>query len=260
MIRRVILSSTLLLVTSLIGVNSLFWISSGVDINIPNAISTYLPFPEEEIIKSFTRSNSYLLNGKFSQALVEINRAIKFQPTNPDFYVTRGIVNEKLLRWDEAISDYTRANHMKKSKLFGRDDATIFSNLANAEAGANRFPDALRDFNYAVKLDSHFLAPQIGRALVQFQLGDFDEAFSFFQELVVDYPSFADGQACYAISLYQQGNQEEAVEAWSTALELDRRYADTEWLQTIRRLPPRLISYANELQRLGYLQGHDREL
>ena len=55
--------------------------------------------------------------------------------TKGDIFLSRGIVKEKLLRWNEAIDDYKKANQIFRSKPFANDDPTVFSNIANAETG-----------------------------------------------------------------------------------------------------------------------------
>jgi len=83
----------------------------------------------------YNRGNSYLVNGEFQRALDDFNEAVALSPTNSDIYISRGIVYEKLLRWDDAIQDYETANSIIKKKPFNRDNAIVYSNLANAETG-----------------------------------------------------------------------------------------------------------------------------
>ena len=99
------------------------------------------------------------------------------------------------------------------------DDATCFSNLANAEAGLGDWEQALKDYTYAVKLDPKFIAPQLGRNLVLFQLGKTDESLSYFKRLAEQYPVFADGQAALAVILFQKGDFVSAFDAWEVAIE-----------------------------------------
>lgn len=83
----------------------------------------------------YNRGNSYLTSGEFQKALEDFNQAATLSPTNSDIYISRGIVYEKLLRWDDAIHDYETANSIIKKRPFNRDNAIVYSNLANAETG-----------------------------------------------------------------------------------------------------------------------------
>ena len=81
-------------------------------------------------------------------------------------FLSRGIAEEKLLLWEDAIVDYRKANDLYRKKQFPfppRDDPTAISNLANAETGLNRWTEAYADFAKAGSLSPEFLAPQIGK-------------------------------------------------------------------------------------------------
>ena len=71
--------------------------------NIPTAITTLHPLPQEELVTSYNRGNSYLVMGQFEDALVEFNKAAELAPDSSDVYLSRGIVEEKLFRWQHPI-------------------------------------------------------------------------------------------------------------------------------------------------------------
>lgn len=210
------------------------------NVNLPTALTKFYPLPEEALLNSYSRGNSYLTSGKFPEALRELNRAVELAPTSPDVYMARGIALEKVLKWQDAINDYRKANELFKRFPLAPDDATALSNIANAETGLLQWDKALEDFSKASKLQPGFLAPQIGRALVQYQLGNVDEASRFFTELIDDYPAFPDGLAVLAVIDYDKGDSKNAIENWQAALEIDSRYSDVNWIRDIRRWPPKL--------------------
>jgi tetratricopeptide (TPR) repeat protein len=208
-------------------------------VNIPSVVSKLHPLPQEELLTAFNRGNSYLIGGMFEDALLEFNRAADVGPNTGDVFLSRGIVKEKLLKWEEAIVDYTHANEIYKQRPFSKDDHTVFSNIANAETGLGRWDAALKHFTYAAKLNPDFQAPQIGKALVLYQLGRGDEAMAYFRALVEKYPAFADGQAAYSVMQYKLGPASTGLamanEHWEDAMEEDSRYADVSWVSEIRR-------------------------
>jgi tetratricopeptide (TPR) repeat protein len=117
------------------------------------------------------------MSGQFEKALSEFNRAVDVSPKTADAVFSRGIAREKLLDWEGAIADYRSANDLYKvsfAGLKGPDDATCMNNIANAEAGMERWSDALKTYDYAIKLDSRPVAPKLGRALVQYQVFPLD--------------------------------------------------------------------------------------
>ena len=117
---------------------------------------------------AYNRGNSYLVLGRFEEALNEFNRAVELAPLSSDVFLSRGIAEEKVEKWEEAISDYQKSNELyrKKQFPFPRDDPTAISNLANAETGLNRWTEAYTDFSKAASLSPDFLAPQIGIASI----------------------------------------------------------------------------------------------
>lgn len=208
--------------------------------------ATTVSRPKEDLATIYNRGNAYLISGRFAEALEEFNEAVSISPTTSDVYLSRGIVEEKLFLWNDAIRDYTTANTLIKNRpfSFSGDDATCFSNKANAETGLEKWDDALKDYTYAATLKPDFVAPQLGRALVLYQLDQKNEAIQYFKALTSTYPVFSDAQAALAVMLYERGSDSDiadSLERWETALEGDSRYLDVEWLRDIRRWPPRLV-------------------
>lgn len=223
----------------------------GSGVSIPSAVTKFYPLPEEEMITSYNRGNSYLISGRFEDALAEFSRAAEIDPTKSDIFLSKGIAEEKLFKWEEAIADYQQANELfRKKQFFPRDDPTAISNLANAETGLERWEDAYKDFARAASLNPEFLAPQIGKSLVAYQLGRPAETFAFFQSLAIKYPSYADANAVLAMLYFEKDDIDNAKECWELALEQDSRYKDIDWVLNIRRWPPKLVSTLSEALRL----------
>jgi tetratricopeptide (TPR) repeat protein len=211
-------------------------------LNIPKAISTLHPLPQEELKIYYDRGNSYLLMGDFKNALTYYNQAEElisgdkgFQEGNK-FYISRGIVKCKLLQWEAAIADFNTANviYRKSPFAFTGDDQTAITNIANAETGLLKWEDALRDFTRAAKLKGDVLVPQIGRALVLYQLDRPEETFQYFKTVAVKYPYFPDGQAVLAAIYFERGDIQTANDCWENAIDEDPRYEDLDWVSNIR--------------------------
>lgn len=217
--------------------------SAGV--SIPKAITSFHPLPQEELMTSYSLANSYLMEGRFEDSLAALDLAEEINAELPDLWLTRGIVNEKLLNWDDAINDYQRARELtKKRSLFGREDPTIISNIANAETGLGKWEDALRDFSKSSEMDKTFFAPKIGKSLVLYQLDRKAEGLKVMKEILDLYPStFTDGMAAVACMAYDldPSNLERSNLMYEEALKQDPRYADMDWLLNIRRWPPKVV-------------------
>lgn len=72
-------------------------------ISIPLAITKLYPLPQQEMTTSYSRGQSLLASGRFQEALVEFKRAIDIKPDVIDFWYSKGIAEEKLFLWDDAI-------------------------------------------------------------------------------------------------------------------------------------------------------------
>jgi tetratricopeptide (TPR) repeat protein len=210
-------------------------------VNIPSAITQFYPLPEEQMMRSYARGQEYLLLGRFEESLLELDRAVELAPESPDVYISRGITEEKLLKWEDAIKDYNTANELLRTRsLFKKDDPVCLSNKANAELGAERWTQALKDFEAAANLRPNYEAPVIGKGLALYQLGREADSFKVLKDLSDKYPSFADAKAALAVMSYKTGNTQQALELFEDALEGDARYVDLEWVREIRRWTPRL--------------------
>ena len=225
------------------------------NLNIAQAVSTLHPLPQEELFTAYSRGNSYLIEGNFEEALISLNLAVEINQDSSDVYLTRGIVNEKLLRWDDALRDYSKAREIaKKRDLFRREDPTIISNIANAETGAGMWKEALRDFSRSSEMNADFMAPKIGKALVLYELDRKSEGLGIMKEILAKYPNtFTDGMAAVAVMEYGMGVDGEALERaqvmYKNAVAQDSRYSDVGWVRDIRRWPPSLAEALESFQK-----------
>jgi len=226
-------------------------------VTVPIAISQLMPLPQEILLNSYSRGQSELVSGRFLEAVENFNIAAEAASSpSPDVYTSRGIAEEKLFRWDDAIADYKKSMQIIKRRFPFMSDATVLSNLANAESGRGGIGDfelALRDFTLAANLDKSFVAPKIGRGLMLYELSDSKdtnsgEAKKIFQELLQQYPTYPDFLAAIACIVYHEsGPTAEVRSNFQKAIVGDPRYRDKMWVETVRRWPPRLVSVLSDL-------------
>ena len=75
-----------------------------------------------------------------------------------------------------------------------------------------------------------------------YQAGQTEEATRTMRNLVRKYPKFADMRAALTAALWVQGKRGEAESQWVSAVGLDSRYKDAEWVATVRRWPPAMVA------------------
>lgn len=119
---------------------------------------------------------------KYSEALADINACIKSEPRQSHNYMVKAAILENLGRWDEAVATYHEllksdnkevpyfliARCYKNAKKLPQAIATLsevvkrnpldpeaFEARAKILIEQNKFPEALRDFNESIRLDSN---------------------------------------------------------------------------------------------------------
>lgn len=192
------------------------------------------------------RGNSRVSQFKLEAAIADFTRASEIAPDEPGPYLNRGTAWEGLKDWDRAIADYNRALALDP------DDAVAFNNRGNAEGGKGNWEAAKADFYRAAELQRGFALPNMNYALTLYQLGDKPEGTRKLRNLVRRYSQAADPRAALTAVLWDQGLQGEAESNWAAAVNLDRRYADIDWVRNIRRWPPAL---ADALERFLTLES-----
>ena len=191
--------------------------------------------PDEAALWS-NRGNVRVSQNKLAAAIDDYNQAVALAPDQPDPYLNRGAALEGMGRWEDAIADYTTVLTLNP------DDAAAYNNRGNAKAGQGQWEAALADYQTAADLDPKFAFARVNAALAEYQLGNADEAIRQFRSLTRRYPSFADARAALTAALWSQGALGEAESNWVAVMGLDRRYKDLDWVSTVRRWPPAMVT------------------
>ena len=199
--------------------------------------------PNEAAIWS-NRGNSRVGQNKLEDALADYDKAIELAPQAPDPYLNRGAALEGLGQWEAAISDY--------NQLLALDpqDPSGYNNRGNAKAGQGQWQAALADYDKAIELAPMFALAQINRALALYQLGQTPDAIRSMRNLARRYPQFADARAALTAALWDQGQPGEAESNWVAVMGLDNRYQDLNWVKTIRRWPPTMVTALEQFLKL----------
>jgi tetratricopeptide (TPR) repeat protein len=192
-------------------------------------------FPYNPAVWS-NRGNSRVSQNKLKDAIADFNKSIELAPDAPDPYLNRGAALEGLGQWDEAIADY---NHVLE---LDPKDPAAYNNRGNAKTGLGQWEAAIADFKQAADLQPDYAFARANQALATYELGNTDEAIRQMRNLVRKYPQFADMRAALTAALWVNGKQGEAESEWVAAVGVDSRYKNIDWLKTVRRWPPSLIS------------------
>lgn len=182
------------------------------------------------------RGNAKVSQNKLESAIEDFNKAIELEPTAPDPYLNRGTALEGLGKWEEAIADYNKVLELDPT------DPAAYNNRGNAEAGLGQWELAAKDFLKAADSAPDYAFARANYALAQYQLGQSEDAIRTMRNLVRKYPRFADMRAALTAALWVEGKQGEAESQWVSAIGLDKRYKDLDWVKNVRRWPPTMTA------------------
>ncbi len=151
--------------------------------------------------------------GRFSEALVFVEKAIQSFGFQPLFYSTRGQILMALGQVKDAVSDYQQS-------LAACESAGTYWYLANAYHRLGFFEDALVTYDQALKLEPQFPEAYNNRGTTLIALGRSLEALTSFDEAIVQKPDCAEAFCNKADALQQLGRFEEGVQVCEKAIEL----------------------------------------
>ena len=191
-------------------------------------------FPNNPAVWS-NRGNVRIGQYKLTEAISDFDRSIEIAPEYPDAYLNRGIAYEGQKLWSRAIADYDRVLAIDPK------DPVALNNRGNAKAGQKRWQEALADYQQAANIAPNFPLARGNASLLMYQIGDRSEAIRQMRNLVRKYPMYSDMRAALAAALWVEGQQGEAESNWVAAVGLDNRYQDLDWIENIRRWPPKMV-------------------
>ncbi|MBW4585829.1 tetratricopeptide repeat protein [Aetokthonos hydrillicola Thurmond2011] len=196
-------------------------------------------FPENPAVWS-NRGNSRVSQNKLQEALADYNRAIELAPNVTDPYLNRGTAFEGLGKWEEAIADY---NHVLE---LDPKDPMAYNNRGNAKGGLGKWADAIADYKKSTEIAPNFAFARANYALALYETGQIDKAIREMRNIARKYSQFADVRAALTAAYWVQGQRGEAESNWVSAVGLDGRYKDINWVKNVRRWPPSMVVALNK--------------
>jgi tetratricopeptide (TPR) repeat protein len=97
--------------------------------------------------KSYKAGLEFVDNLKYDDAIVQFTSAINLEPSNPDYYFTRGETYVKLQKFAEAKSDF------EKTLVFAPKNIDAMICLGSAQNKLGNFDEALKLFNHVAAID-----------------------------------------------------------------------------------------------------------
>ena len=96
----------------------------------------------------WNRAKIWRLKGQLNCAMGDMNSAIQLDPTQPLWFIGRGILWYDLKEHDKAVSDHSKAIRLDPRNV------SAYGNRANAWTAKKEFDKAIADFNEALNRDT----------------------------------------------------------------------------------------------------------
>lgn len=123
-------------------------------------------------VKYFALAEKNMDGGLYDEAIKNYTQAIKIDPTNYDYFISRGIAYDKIKDYYKAITDYTRASEIKPT------DYLAYFNSAVSKNNMNDFKGALFDIDKAILLDSFSCESQNAKGCILRDLNEYDKSIT----------------------------------------------------------------------------------
>lgn len=179
------------------------------------------------------RGNSRSRQGSLNAALGDYSKAEELAPSAVDPSLNKGVALEALGQYDAAIDAYKRVLSLDPT------DPAAKNNVGNALVAQGLYADAVKWFTEASRSSSSFAFSLCNRACALFASGERSQALRDIRGILRRYPEFDDARAALVAMLWADSFYSEAESQWQRVD--DPRYADRQWLRSIRRWPAPLV-------------------
>jgi type IV pilus assembly protein PilF len=204
------------------------WIFSlilGLSLVLVSAGCVSSPRTKEQSLAQMRLGESLLKEGRPTQALTELNKAVELDPDNAQIRNVLGVAYMEKGMLSEAIQEFRKALDLSP------DFVEVHNNLGTALLRQGKVQEAIKEFNKALTNPlyptPHFVEYNLGRAY--YQLKDYDQAKKHFKEAVKISPGYSMaylglGETCMATRQW-----DEAAEALKKAIEYAPRYVEAHY-------------------------------
>ena len=124
------------------------------------------------------RGNALDEIGAFERALADYAQAIRIDPNNPAVFHDRAILWHRKGALDKALVDLNRAIR------FSSSDANLYSDRGLLWYAKGRYDRAIEDFNRAIKIDPDFASAYIDRGIILHRKSEFNLAFAAINQAI----------------------------------------------------------------------------
>ncbi|MCX8052780.1 MAG: tetratricopeptide repeat protein [Armatimonadetes bacterium] len=149
-------------------------------------------------------ADAFFETGKKTEAVQQLNQAIKANPRFAEAYVSLGTIAASEGKLDRAASFYRKALHMNPNLVSAR------TNLGLMLLQQHRIHEAIELLREAVRVDRHPAQPHYVMGAAYDKLGDIEKALKHYKTAVRIDPDLPDARVALATALIRQGELDAA--------------------------------------------------
>jgi tetratricopeptide (TPR) repeat protein len=128
-----------------------------------------------------------LNDGKLEDALEFINKSIELKNDWEISYFYRGVVNQALQNYDDAMLDYTKSTQLNPNMTDAYYNKAQIT-LSRKDIDSPNIEQAIKDLEKALELDEKFIDALFGMACAYKKLGDYHKSLEYLEKLLVIEP------------------------------------------------------------------------
>jgi tetratricopeptide (TPR) repeat protein len=151
---------------------------------------------------------------RYTEAVSDYSRAIELDPSFVLAYNNRGATYERLRKYDDAIMDYTSAIQLTPSL------SQAYYNRGNVFSKRKKSEEAIDDFTRSLQLDPELMRAYINRGSEYYAIGRYEEALADFTEAINLQPNYAKAHVNRGVVHDSLRNYDRAIEDYSQAIRI----------------------------------------